>query len=97
MNTVFSKSGPSRGDTPDKARPVGAFPVIMGEQMTREQIIEGLREMYNMLVQREKDWDGGFVGWPDLVTILDYIEEHGLPPKNRPLPCPTCGRPGWKT
>jgi hypothetical protein len=28
MNTVFSKSGPSRGDTPDKPRPPYAFPVI---------------------------------------------------------------------
>lgn len=81
MNTVFSKSGPSRGDTPDKARPVAAFPVIMGEQVTREQIIEGLRETYNQLLMRERDWDPGMVGYPDYEALLDYIEEHGLPPK----------------
>ena len=30
----------------------------------------------------EKEKDSSFVSFPDMLFILDYIEEKGLPPKN---------------
>ncbi len=53
----------------------------MGQQITREEIIEGLRESYKSMCEYEKFKDASFVRYPDMETILDYIEEHGLPPK----------------
>lgn len=57
------------------------YPEVMGRQITRENIMASLREMYTDGVAAEKKEDPGFVGWPDMVKVLKMIEEHGLPPK----------------
>lgn len=62
--------------------PTVPYPLIMGQPISREEIIEALWDNYHSLVRYEREKDSGFVGWPDCKTILDYIEEHGLPPKS---------------
>jgi hypothetical protein len=57
------------------------YPEIMGKPITREEIIEGIRDAYNGLCAWEKFKDSTFVRYPDMEKILDHIEEHGLPPK----------------
>lgn len=57
------------------------FPVVMGRPITREEIIEGLRECHQTMVNLEREKDPTLKGYPDADAVLDYIEEHGLPPK----------------
>lgn len=47
---------------------------------SRKAVIEGLREIYRLAVKYERDCDPTFRRWPDMETILDHIEQHGLPP-----------------
>lgn len=58
------------------------FPEIMGERITREEIIEGFRESYSELCRVKRMIDPSFRRYPDFETILDWIDEHGLPPAN---------------
>lgn len=53
----------------------------MGRPITREEIIEGLRECHQTMVNLEREKDPTLKGYPDADAVLDYIEEHGLPPK----------------
>lgn len=57
------------------------FPTIMGRPITREEIIEGLRECHDQVLRLEQEKDPTLRGYPDAITVLDYIEQHGLPPK----------------
>lgn len=57
------------------------LPVIMGKQITREDVIDGLRELLDGAIQNERVKDPTFRRWPDVETILEYIAEHGLEPK----------------
>jgi len=62
--------------TPPPFPIAGAHP----KQLTRAEIIEGLRELYSMAVAQQMSKDDTFAGWPDMVRVIDYIEQHGLPP-----------------
>lgn len=53
---------------------------IIINDLTRAQIITGIREIYKMAVQWEQIEDPSFKRWPDLEDAIDYIEEFGLPP-----------------
>lgn len=57
------------------------LPVIMGEPISREDIMEGLWSMYRDAVKLAKQDDSATTGFPDMEIILNYIEKHGLPPK----------------
>ncbi len=57
------------------------YPIVMGQPITREEIIEGLRTAYMEMLRHEQAKDSTIRGYPDMEIILDYIEEHGLPPK----------------
>jgi hypothetical protein len=59
-----------------------AFPVIMGRSVTRAEIIEGIRDCYREMCALKRRVEPDFVRYPDMDTVLDYIEEHGLPPKD---------------
>lgn len=58
------------------------YPVIMGKPITREEIVEGLRAGYDASVAIAQQDDPATVGFPDMQTILDHIDEHGLPSKS---------------
>lgn len=49
-------------------------------EMTRDEAIKSLRECRDMAVQFKRDQDPGFVRWPDLDDLLDYIDRNGFPP-----------------
>jgi len=53
----------------------------MGRWVTRQEIIESLRELHELAMQAEKARDPGFKRWPDAELMLDHIEQHGLPRK----------------
>lgn len=57
------------------------LPTIMGRTITRAEIIEGFTEVYADFVKLSQKEDPTFVRLPDYETILEFIEEHGLPPK----------------
>ncbi len=51
--------------------------------MTRRDCIDGLKGIYDLAVELQKEKDGAiFVGWPDLVALLNQIDHHGFPPPN---------------
>jgi hypothetical protein len=52
--------------------------------MTREEIIEGLREIYAEVLGLKQAADPCFRRYPDYEKILDYLEQHGLPPRRVP-------------
>jgi hypothetical protein len=54
-----------------------------GITVTRDEVIEGLREVYADLTDHERRLDCTHVGYPDYEAMLDYIEQHGLPPKEQ--------------
>lgn len=54
----------------------------MGRPIKRCEVIEALWEGYKALVAMEKLKDATTTGFPDMVTVLKHIEEHGLPPKD---------------
>lgn len=71
-------------------KPLEPFPVAGAppqRQVTREEIIEALREGYKAMIENENRKNaifrrGGHVtGYPDMVKLLDYIEQHGIPPR----------------
>jgi hypothetical protein len=51
-----------------------------GKWVTRDEVIESLREMHDIALSYEKRKDRSLVGWPDAKLMLDHIEKHGLPP-----------------
>lgn len=53
-----------------------------GTTVTREDIIEGLCDLYKDVLRFEREEDPSLIGYPDYVAMLDYIEKHGLPPRN---------------
>lgn len=55
------------------------FPIIMGRPITRAEIIEGLRDCYREMCELKRRAEPGFVRYPDMETVLDFIEDHGLP------------------
>ncbi len=57
------------------------YPVVMGRPVTRAEIIEGVRDCYREMCALKRRVDPTFVRYPDMDMILDYVEEHGLPPK----------------
>jgi len=54
-----------------------AFP----ENVTRQDVIDGLRELYRLALEAEQSKDPAMVGWPTMTAVLDHLEEHGLAPK----------------
>ncbi len=58
------------------------YPDVMGRPITREEIMEGLWECYNGMVKYEKSKDSSVLRFPDMETILNHIQENGLPPEN---------------
>ena len=64
--------------------PFPPFPNIGADQKpaTRQDVIDGLRDCYQSMVQHERVADPTIKGYPDMEKILDYIEQHGLPPKS---------------
>jgi hypothetical protein len=59
------------------------YPNIGGCAITRKDIIDALRETYKNLLEREQEEDPTIRGYPDFEAVLNYIEEHGLPPKKQ--------------
>lgn len=57
------------------------FPIIMEQEITRAEIIEALRFSYQRACELEKRDDPTFSRFPDMETILDWIDINGLPPK----------------
>lgn len=55
------------------------LPQAMGRQVTREEIIDGLRAAYAGMLQNDRRNEPDLVRYPDMETILTYIENHGLP------------------
>lgn len=51
---------------------------------TREDMIEGLRIVYEELLRRRKIENPEITGFPDFEAMLDHIEAHGIPPKAAP-------------
>lgn len=58
------------------------LPAIPGAPLIRQDIIDGLREAYQGMLDRDRRKDPTLTGYPDMVTILNHIEIHGLPPKS---------------
>jgi hypothetical protein len=56
------------------------LPTIMGRQITRAEVIEGLRENLAAAMKFERLSDSTFRRWPDMDAIIEHIEKHGLPP-----------------
>ena len=54
------------------------LPFVMGQRITRLEIMAGLRAAYHDMVQLARQTDPDTVGFPDMEAILDYIDEHGL-------------------
>lgn len=61
------------------------FPSIDGKPITREDIIEGLWSAYGDSVRLATQDDCATTGFPDLMAAITYIEEFGLPPKEKKL------------
>lgn len=57
------------------------YPEVMGRPITREQIIEGLRDAYKGMLENERRKDPTLRRYPDMELILDHIEKYGLPAK----------------
>ena len=74
-------------DLQEDARKFPPLPIIMGQRITREEVIEGLRDCLANMVKLEREKDLTLRGYPDAVTVLDYIEEHGLEPKRQSSGC----------
>ena len=51
-----------------------------GKWVTRDEVIESLREIHDLALQYERTKDPTLTGWPDARLMLDHIEQHGLPP-----------------
>lgn len=68
------------------------FPQVMGRELTREEVMEGLRDGYKSMVTLAKQEDPSTVGFPDMETLLTHIEEHGIPPKSAVNPLPHVAR-----
>ena len=60
------------------------LPIIMGKRITREEVMQALWNDYDNTVSLARREDPATIGFPDMVTVLKQIEEHGLPPKNQP-------------
>ena len=54
---------------------------VAGNPISRAEVIEGLRVTYSEMLRHERGQDPTIRGYPDMERILDYIEEHGLEPK----------------
>lgn len=57
------------------------LPFIRGQQVTRQEIIDGLESNYKDTLTVEREKHPGTTGFPDMEAILEFIDEHGLPPK----------------
>jgi hypothetical protein len=57
------------------------LPIIMGKRITREEVMAALWNDYENTVTLARREDPTTVGFPDMVTVLKHIEEHGLEPK----------------
>jgi hypothetical protein len=58
------------------------YPIIYGGVVTREEIIEALRQGYADSIKLAKQKDPATTGFPDMKIVLDHIEKFGLPPKD---------------
>lgn len=65
-----------------------------GTETTREEIIKAIRDNYGLLVRIRNGYAQGVMSYPDYEAMLDYIEEHGLPPKKATAACPKCNGAG---
>ncbi len=55
------------------------FKLKTGDIVTREEIIESLREGAHAITEKQKKRDPGFVRYPTLEALMDYIEDNGIP------------------
>lgn len=67
-------------DEVERAQPL---PVITGtgKPLTRKDVIDGLNEAYQGMLENDQRNDFSLTGYPDMVAILKHIEIHGIPPK----------------
>lgn len=77
---VGSKCFKCGGDLMSDPRPE-PLPTLADGPVTREEVMESLMELYELAVEGQRVKDPTFVRWPDMVRILDHINQHGLPPK----------------
>ena len=54
---------------------------VAGQPITLHEVIEGLRCCYEDMVRLEQKMDPTINGYPDMVRVLDHIEQHGILPK----------------
>lgn len=55
-------------------------PVIFND-FTRQDVVDGLRECYRLMLEHDRKIDPTIKGYPDMEAMLDHIENYGLPPK----------------
>lgn len=79
MNNNNQKPPAGEGSA-DAAR----YPALPGG-MTRDEAIEGLREIASMAAEHQRETDPSFVRWPDLDAMLDYLEVNGFPPPDNAI------------
>lgn len=62
------------------------YPPLPITNSTRQDCIDGIRELYKEYLQLRRLTEN-VVGLPDYERMMDYIDQHGLPPKGVELPC----------
>jgi len=78
---LFRAYNPGKTGQPDISLGITASTTGNADHGARRcAVIEGLRELYSMAVAQQMSKDDTFAGWPDMVRVIDYIEQHGLPP-----------------
>lgn len=63
------------------ARAYPSLPTVPLAPLTRQDVIDGLREAYRGMLAAEQKITPTLKGYPDMEAILKHIEAHGLPPK----------------
>lgn len=59
------------------------WPPLPVSNCSRQEVIDGLREVYREFLRFYKRHESPTtVGFPDYEKMLDYLDQHGLPPKN---------------
>jgi len=66
--------------TPDQVTFDEAVPELP-ENCTRQDVIDGIREIHQLAMAARRLEDPAFRRWPTMDAILDHVEKHGLGPK----------------
>lgn len=59
------------------------WPPLPLDNCSRQDVIDSFRELYSDFLDLYREHKApGTVGFPDYVKVLDYVAEHGLPPRS---------------